>query len=160
MCLFIWSDVKFRFLFSVLESKVMENRSTLLWHLVMYAQLRDFRNYLEGLWAFWHPNWVGANCLSQPDVAGLPLVTSNPGEFLVRKGVPLFERTQTWISAGPHPTLSKEEEETVDPLEDSNYPNTLVSHRGRAVLTETDTSPVGFSWLLWGSGHSFHEVKN
>lgn len=78
----------------------------------------------------------------------------------MRKGVPLFERTQTWISAGPHPTLSKEEEETVDPLEDSNYPNTLVSHRGHDVLTETDTSPVGFSWLLWGSGHSFHEVKN
>lgn len=77
----------------------------------------------------------------------------------MRKGVPLFERTQTWISAGPQPTLSKEEEETADPLEDSNYPNTLVSHRGREVLTETDTSPVGFFRLLWGSGHSFHEVK-
>lgn len=78
----------------------------------------------------------------------------------MRKGVPLFERTQTWISAGPQPTLSKEEEETADPLEDSNYPNTLVSHRGREVLTETDTSPVGFFRVLWGSGHSFHEVKN
>lgn len=46
MCLFIWSNVKFKYLFSILESKAMENISTLLRHLVMYAQLRDSKNYL------------------------------------------------------------------------------------------------------------------